>query len=287
MRKSCFESMFALSFGIMLMSASVFITGCPSTSKIPEPATNDGLSSAESTLDHLTDKRISRVAASVVVAEQAVNKIEPNNTPEVSIAKGELQIARAMTGEPTKSDLEYATKRAEVLANGLSRDDVKKVLAENIARSEALRNEINSANQRYEQEKAKKQAEYEAKLKEKDAEIANRKMELEQERIAKREERFTWAGIGLMTLGILVIFAVPSTVAKKLGIGLTLAGVSIGVIPFIGNEPWFKWVVIGVVASAVIAGLVKFFLFKPKCEVDTPSKDISSDSEQKSDDNPN
>lgn len=280
--KICPISLIAVALGAIMI-----VAGCQTKNNgpLPEPATNESLSGAESSLDKLTDKRISRVAASVVVAEIAVSKDDPNKS-DLAVAKSELSIARAMTGEPTKADLDYANARAEKMLAS-SPDDAKKIIAQGIVTAENLKKEIEIANNRYEQEKAKKQAEYESKLKEKDAEIANRKMELEQERIAKREERFTWAGIGLMTLGILVTFAVPSTIAKKLGIGLTLAGVTIGVIPFIGNEPWFKWVVIGVVASAVIAGLIKFFLFKPKCEVDTQSKDTSSDSELKSDDNPN
>lgn len=277
----CPISITALSVGFVMIFAGCRTSG--SSDPIPEPATNASLSGAESNLDRLTDKRISRVAASVVVAEGAVSKTEPSKS-DLAVAKSELSIARAMTGEPTKADLDYASARAEKMLAS-SPDDAKKIIAQGIVTAENLKKEIETANNRYEQEKAKKQAEYEARLKEKDAEIASRKMELEQERIAKREERFTWAGIGLMTLGIIVAFAVPSTIAKKVGIGLTLAGVTIGVIPFIGNEPWFKWVVIGVVASAVIAGLIKFFLMKPKCEVDSQSKDTSSDSSGQSDGN--
>lgn len=280
--KICPISLIAIAFGVIMI-----VAGCQTKNSepLPEPATNASLSGAESNLDRLTDKRISRVAASVVVAEVAVSKNEPTKS-DLAVAKSELSIARAMTGEPTKADLDYANARAEKMLTS-SPDDAKKIIAQGIITAENLKKEIESANNRYEQEKAKKQAEYEAKLKEKDAEIVARKMELEQERISKREERFTWAGIALMTFGVLIAFAVPSTIAKKLGFGLTLAGVTIGVIPFIGNEPWFKWVVIGVVVTVVIAGLIKFFLFKPKCEVDTQSKDTSSDSEQKSDDNPN
>lgn len=281
--KICPTSLIAIGVGMVMIVAGCQRNG--SSDPIPEPATNTSLSGAESNLDRLTDKRISRVAASVVVAETAVSKDDPNKS-DLAVAKSELRIARAMTGEPTKADLDYANARAEKMLAS-SPDDAKKIIAQGIITAETLKKEIETANTRYEQEKAKKQAEYESKLKEKDAEIASRKMELEQERIAKREERFTWAGIGLMTLGILVAFAVPSTIAKKLGIGLTLAGVTIGVIPFIGNEPWFKWVVIGVVVSVVIAGLVKFFLLKPKCEVDNQSKDISSDSSERSNDNTN
>lgn len=277
--KLCPTSLLAIAFGGVMIFA-----GCKNNSGLmPEPATNQSLSGAENNLDRLTDKRMSRVAASVVVAETAVSKEEPSKS-DLAVAKTELKIARAMAGEPSRADLDYANARADkVLAS--SPEDAKKIISQGIIAAERLKVEIDSANTKYEQEKSKKQAEYEAKLKEKDAEITERKMELEQERISKREERFTLAGIALMTIGILIAFVVPSVIAKKAGLGLTFAGLTIGIIPFIGNEPWFKWVVIAVVSVVVLSSLIKFFLLKPKCEVDTKPKDISSDSSEQSNGN--
>ena len=275
-----------ISVSAIFLGAVMIIAGClPSKTSgpLPEPATNTSLSGAESSLDRLTDKRISRVAASVVVAEVAVSKEEPSKS-DLAVAKSELLIARTMTGEPSKADLDYANARAEKLLAS-SPDDAKKIIAQGVLTAENLKKEIESANLRYEQEKAKKQAEFDAKLKEKEIEIRNRQMELEQERLAKQMERWTWAGIGLFTLGMLMTLLAPLPILKKAGIALVLTGVVCGSFPFIGNEPWFKYSIGGLIGLTAIIVLIKTFLIKDKCKVDSEPKDISSDSSGQSDGN--
>jgi hypothetical protein len=280
-KKICPISLFAFIFGILLL-----LTGCvfggSKSNPLPEPATTEGLSGAENKLDMLTDKRMSRVAASIVVAESAVTKNEPNKA-DLAVAKSELKIARAMTGQPSKEDLAYAVDRSKKISTGAD-ELVEKILNENVARAEALKKEIDSANNKYEQEKIKKQAEFDAKLKEKEIEIKKRQMELEQERIAKDMQRWTMAGIAMFSVGLLLSILAPFPVLKKLGMALTLAGIVCGSFPLIGNEPWFKYAIGGAIGLLVVGLLAQMFLFKPKCAVDKESKDISSDSSGQSND---
>lgn len=281
--KICPLSLFAFVFGVVLFLTGCSLWGGKSEEPLPQPATTDNLSGAEANLDKLTDKRMSRVAASVVVAESAVSKEVPNKA-DLAVAKSELKIARTMTGEPNPQDLAYAKERSNKIST--SADDlVEKILNENVARAEALKKEIDAANNKYEQEKAKKQAEFDAKLKEKEIEIKKRQMELEQERLAKESERWTWVGIGLFTVGMLLSFLAPVPFLKKAGMALTLTGLICGSFPIVGNEPWFKYAVGGAIGLLVIGLLVKMFFFKPKCEVDSHTKDISSDSSGQSDGN--
>lgn len=277
----CPISVAALSVGIVMIFAGCRTSG--SNEPLPEPATNVSLSGAESTLDRLTDKRISRVAASVVVAEGAVSKDEPSKS-DLAVAKSELMIARKMTGEPTKADLDYANARAEKVLAG-SQEDVKKVIAQGIINAENLKKEIELANSKYEQEKAKKQAEYDSKLKEKELEAKNRQMELEQERISKQMERWTWAGIGMFTIGMMLTFLAPFPLLKKAGIALVLTGIVCGSFPLIGNEPWFKYSIAGLIGVVAIGVLVKTLFIKDKCEVDREPKDKGSDSSEQSNGN--
>ena len=279
----CPLSLFAFIFGLLMILTGCSLMSGTKSEPLPAPATNESLSGAENNLDKLTDKRMSRVAASVIVAESAVTKPEPSKA-DLAVAKSELKIARAMTGEPSQQDLAYATSRSNKIST--SADDlVEKILNENVARAEALKKEIDAANNKYEQEKAKKQAEFDAKLKEKEIEIKKRQMELEQERLAKEMERWTWVGIGMFSVGMLLSILAPLPILKKAGFALVLTGLICGSFPIIGNEPWFKYAVGGSIALLLVGLLIKMFLFKPKCEVDKVSKDISSDSSGQSDGN--
>jgi hypothetical protein len=281
--KVCPISLFAFVLGLLMVLTGCSILGGDKGSRpLPAPATNESLSGAESNLDKLTDKRMSRVAASVIVAESAVTKAEPSKA-DLAVAKSELKIARAMTGEPSSQDLAYAKERSNKIST--SADDlVEKILNENVARAESLKKEIDAANNKYEQEKIKKQAEFDAKLKEKEIEIKKRQMELEQERIAKDMQRWTMAGIGMFSIGILLSILAPLPVLKKLGMALTLAGIICGSFPIIGSEPWFKYAIGGAIGLLVVGLMAQMFFFKPKCAVDKESKDISSDSSGQSND---
>ena len=117
------------------------------------------------------------------------------------------------------------------------------------------------------------QAEFNAKLAEKDLEIKSKKMELEQQRIAKMEERYTWVGIGLITTGILLGILAPLPVLKKGGFAMVVAGIIVSSFPFIGNEPWFKYAIGGLVGLIVLVGIIMSFVRK----VDNDSTNINQD----------
>lgn len=210
---------------------------------LPEPATDHGLSGAESSLDHLTDKRDSRVASAVVTARGISTEDR---------VKAELAVAEAMLPEPSKADLEYAKARAETA------DD--KTYAQQVAVSRQLATAIVEANRRYEQEKARKQAEYAAALKEKE-------MALAAEQEARQADKWTYAGIGLLTIGILAVFLSPMKLA---GIGLAVTGLIVGAFPLLSKQPWFLPSLGALVAVAGISAVILNRRKAPVADAQTP-----------------
>lgn len=217
---------------------STLLAGCCwwSDAPLPEPATDNGLAASESRLDHLTDKRDSRVAAAVATAREVSSESE---------VKSELEVALAMLPPATSADLAYAKER---LAKG---DD--KFYAEQVAVSRALAQAIIEANRKYETEKARKQAEYAAALKEKELALA-----AEQE--ARQSDKWTYAGIGLVTIGLLVAFLSPMKLA---GAGIALSGIVVGSFPLLSKEPWFLPALVG---GLVISGIVAVVLNRRKAK---------------------
>lgn len=209
--------------------ACLTLSGCcwfgGSDAPLTEPATDDGLSGAESNLDHLMDKRDSRVAAAVVVAKGKSSEAE---------VKAELAVAEAMLPNPTPADLKFAKDRAD------RGDDA--FYAQQVAVSRQLAAAIIEANKRYEAEKSRKQAEY-------DAGIAALKLQL----AAADDAKWTWAGIGLVTIGLLAAFLTPLKVA---GIGVGVAGFAVGSFPMLSKQPWFLPAVGGVLALGLVGSAV-------------------------------
>ena len=286
--KICPVSLFAFAVGIgMLLTGCSLLGGNSAKSgPLPEPATSNGLSGAENKLDHLTDKRISRVAAAVTVASEKADGLPDGN--DKSVIKGELGVAKAMVGEPTPADFAYAKQRA---SNYSQENYIKEV-----ATSESLRKAIDEANSKYEQEKAKKQAEYESKIAEKELELKARRQELEQERIARKQEleqqriqhnneRILMAGGAAIALGILLSIFAPIPKLKQLGLVLVAFGTIASMIPFIADEPWFKYAIGGAVGLVVLTGIILFLLSNRKSKVDNCSKDTSPEKQQ--DESPN
>ena len=209
---------------------STLLAGCCwwSDAPLPEPATDHGLSGAESKLDHLTDKRDSRVASAVATAKELSSETE---------VKSELDVALAMLPPATSADMAFAKERA---AKG---DD--KFYAEQVAVSRALAQAIIEANKKYETEKARKQAEYAAALKEKELALA-----AEQE--ARQSDKWTYAGIGLVTIGLLALFLSPMKLA---GAGVAAAGLVVGAFPIISKSTWF---IPSLVVCLLVFGLVAY-----------------------------
>ena len=226
-----------------IILCSTLLAGCcwwSEDAPLPEPATDHGLSGAESRLDHLTDKRDSRVASAVATAKELSSETE---------VKSELDVALAMLPPATSADMAFAKERA---AKG---DD--KFYAEQVAVSRALAQAIIEANRKYETEKARKQAEYAAALKEKELALA-----AEQE--ARQSDKWTYAGIGLVTIGLLVAFLSPMKLA---GAGIALSGIVVGSFPLLSKEPWFLPALVG---GLVISGIVAAVLTRRKTNADAP-----------------
>ena len=268
MRYISFEVASAFVLSTVLFSLSAVVSGCSRTLSIPEPATTQGLAGAESRLDSLTDKRISQVAAAVTVANEKADGLPDGD--EKTVIKGELGVAKAMVGEPTSEDFAYAKKRASEYS--------KEGYIKEVATSEALRKAINEANSKYEQEKAKKQAEYESKIASKELEIKARKQELEQERISRNNERFIIGGAVAIGLGILLSIFAPMVKFKQLGLSLIAFGTIATLVPFISDEPWFKYAIGGTVGLVVVSGLISFIISNKKNEVDICNKNVDDPS---------
>jgi hypothetical protein len=281
----CVETRLAFLVSCMLFSLSA-VVGCKTSTAVPlpQPATNQELSGAENKLDHLTDKRISRVAAAVGVASETAESLPDSN--EKTVIKGELGVAKAMVGQPSPEDFAYAKKRASEYSQ---ENYIKEV-----ATSEALRKAINEANSKYEQEKAKKQAEYESKIAEKELEIKSRKQELEQERIARKQEmeqerlhhnneRILLAGGAAIALGLLLSIFAPIGKLKQLGMVLVGFGTVAAMIPFIADETWFKYAIGGSLGIIVLSGIISFIISNKRNKVDNCTKSVDDTSPPTSD----
>ena len=208
---------------------------------LPAPATDSGLSGAESRLDHLTEKRDSRVAAAVTVARDISTE---------DIVQRELEVAQGMLPVPTAADLAFARDRAD------KGDDA--FYAKQVEVSRQLAVAIVEANRRYESEKARKQAEYAAALKEKELALA-----AEQE--ARQSDKWTYAGIALVTLGLLGAFLSPM---KAAAIGVALSGFAVGSFPIVSKQPWFSHAVVGTLILA--SGAALFLLYRASRKPDEP-----------------
>jgi len=216
---------------LLLVIPCLLLSGCFlwDDEALPAPATDRGLSGAESRLDHLTEKRDSRVAAAVTVAKDISTE---------DAVKNELEVAQGMLPAPTAADLAFARDRAD------SADDA--FYAKQVEVSRQLAVAIIEANRRYESEKARKQAEYDAALKEKELALA-----AEQE--ARQSDKWTYAGIALVTLGLLAAFLSPMKLA---GAGVALSGIVVGSFPVLSKSAYFPYVIGGLVLSGIIAAVI-------------------------------
>lgn len=236
----CLETKAALLIGPALLIASL-LSGCWTTKEIAPPATDPVLTSAEGKLDYLQDKRMSRASAAVAAA------MMEEEARQNSVIKGELDIARALLGEPTSDDLAWAVKRAE-------KDEIDYYVAQ-LDDTRKFLEQVKAANKAYEDEKARLQAEHNAGL-------TQMKLELK----AKEDEKWTWTAIGLFLAGMAAIYFGGGFKQKALG-GLFIIGAIIaGAIPRIQSEPWFLYAVGGSAAFTVVA-FVGFLAWKAKREV--------------------
>lgn len=243
---------------LIVATLALALSGCAfwGDSNVPEPATDNGLAGAEANYDKISDKIDSRVAAAIVTAK--------GNANDEKIVTGELAVAEAMLEAPKPDDLAWAKARAE------KGDDA--FYAEQVKQSRELAAAMIAAAKKYEAEKARKQAEHEAALKAKDAEL--KAMEL-----SKNNDRLMIAGGALLMLGLGLMFFSPLAKGKQFGGALLVLGTILGGIPFVSGEAWFKQSIGWTIGIVVIGILAWLFLSRKKdcqaAEDDSNSRTIN------------
>lgn len=201
---------------------------------LPQPATTDSLSGAEKELDKATAERLSKAAASVGVAHVLAGKNPPSQNNDV--LKAELGLAKTLVGRAEDKDWEAAKKRSEAALGGKPLDEAYKAEKE---AAEALRNKLKEADAKYEAEKAKKQAEFDAKLKEREQALAQEKALRRLEAEEARKDKFLYMG-GLVCLAGVAMFVFGS---KAMGLQLLAAGAAVSSLPFVWDSPYFIYIV--------------------------------------------
>ena len=236
---------------LTIIALSLALTGCWSSSKkLPEPATDNGLSGAEANYDKISDKIDSRVAAAITVAK--------DNAKDEKTVTGELSVAQAMLDAPRPDDLAWAKARAE------KGDEV--FYAEQVKQSRELAAAMIAASKKYEAEKARKQAEFDAALIAKDKEF--KALEL-----SKNNDRLMFAGGALLAAGIALMFFSPIAKGKQFGAVLIVVGTILGGIPFVSGEPWFKHAIGWTIATVIILLIAWFILSRKKERLAEPTND--------------
>jgi hypothetical protein len=243
---------------------ALILTGCSIFSKkqaelppLPEPATTAGLSVAEKDLDKATQDRLSKVAASVGISYILAQREQTEQTNLV--LRSELQLAKTLTGHADPIDWALTRKRVEAVLGGMPVADAYKKEQEEAA---ALKKKLSDADAKYEAEKAKKQAEFNAKLLEREQALAQEKALRAQEAEEARKDKFLYLG-GLVCLaGVGCIVFGP----KVIGIQLFAAGVALSSIPTIWSSEYFIYIVGFFVLIAAIA-ILRVVFRKKTCEV--------------------
>ncbi len=247
-----------------LLTITVLMTGCAlwkgkkeELPPLPQPATTPGLANAESELDKATAERLSKAAASVGVAHVLAEKNPPSLNNDV--LKSELKLAKTLVGRSEDKDWEAAKKRSEAALGGKPIEEAYK--AEQ-AEATALRKKLQEADAKYEQEKAKKQAEFDAKLKEREQALAQEKELRRLEAEEARKDKFFYMG-GLVCLAGVGMFIFGS---KPMGLQLFAAGAAVSSLPFVWDSPYFIYIV-GAFALLGLIGVARVVFRKKKdCE---------------------
>lgn len=254
---------------LTVLFTALILTGCSLFSKkqeelppLPEPATNAGLSAAEKDLDKATQDRLSKVAASVGISYILSQREQTEQTNLV--LQNELKLAKTLTGRADEIDWALTRKRVEAVLGGMPVADAYKKEQEEAA---ALKKKLSDADAKYEAEKAKKQAEFNAKLLEREQALAQEKALRAQEAEEARKDKFLYLG-GLVCLaGVGCIVFGP----KVIGLQLFGAGIAISSIPTVWGSPYFIYIVGAFSLFGLIAVARVVFRKKPACEEEKPS----------------
>ena len=242
-------------FSLLTLSGCAFWGDEISLVPLPEKATTDGLTLAERELDAATDIRLNKIGASV----RNVGDILGEDTPAGRAAKWELEIAAGLTPEPPLADIKESESRIEAFKKG--GDEADKVWEEARQFMVGLQKQIADADLKYLTEKAKKQAEFDAKLAQREQEIARekelRKVESELAQKEKVSTIFTIVGAVLFVAGIAFF-----PLSKYLGMSplwgavITGGGIVAGTVPFFVNHEWFIYISGGAILISCIGGWV-------------------------------
>jgi len=241
---------------------ALVICGCSLISKteippLPEPATTSGLAVAEKELDKATAERLSKVSASVGIAYVLAEKNPQSLNNEV--IKSELKLAKTLVGRSEEKDWVTTKKRVESALGGTP---ITAAYEKDQAEASALRNKLKEADEKYEAEKAKKQAEFNAKLQEREQMLAQEKALRITEAEEARKDKFLYMG-GLVCLAGVACFIFGP---KAVGIQLFASGVALSSIPFIWGTPYFPYIVGLFALLAAIKVAMVIFTKKPECE---------------------
>jgi len=219
----------------------LLLTGCSLFSKktdelppLPEPATTVGLSVAEKDLDKATQDRLSKVAASVGISY--ILSLKPQDEKTNLVLQSELQLAKTLTGHADPIDWALTRKRVEAVLGGMPIADAYKKEQEEAT---ALKKKLSDADAKYEAEKAKKQAEFNAKLLEREQALAQEKALRLLEAEEARKDKFIYLG------GLICLAGVASIIfgSKVIGLQLLGAGFALSSFPFIWGTPYFPYIV--------------------------------------------
>lgn len=229
------------------------LTGCKTLTELPEPSTTDGLTVAERKLDKITAQRLSRISASVGVASKVAksNPASPANDFIIS----ELELSRILTGEPNEEDEIYSNYRSDLIGTG----ETKELYKNERASAREMVASLKEADASYEFEKAKKQAEYNAKLIERTQELEHEKNLRKMEAQEARKDKFMYLGGAILLLGVFMLYRMKFTE----GLLLVSSGFLISSIGFIWDSPYFSYF-LGLMFAVAIAKIVWFvFIRKP------------------------
>jgi hypothetical protein len=248
----------------------LLLTGCSIFSKkpaelppLPEPATNAPLSVAEKDLDKATQDRLSKVAASVGISYVLAQR--PQDEKTNLVLQNELKLAKTLTGKADEIDWALTRKRVEAVLGGMPVADAYKKEQEEAT---ALKKKLSDADAKYEAEKAKKQAEFNAKILEREQLLAQEKALRAQEAEEARKDKFLYMGGLICLAGVACIVFGP----KLIGLQLLGAGVAVSSIPTIWSSPYFIYVAGVFALLAVIAVARVVFRKKPVACVPVPNE---------------
>ena len=248
-----------------VLFTGLMLTGCSLMKKelppLPEPATNNALTNAEKELDKATAERLSKAAAAIGMANVLVDKEPASKNQEV--LKSEIKLAKTLVGKAEIVDWEAAQKRASAALGG---QPIADAYGKEQAEAVSLRVKLKEADAKYEEEKAKKQAEFNAKLLEREQALAQEKALRAQESEEARKDKFLYLG-GLVCLAGLACFIFGP---KVVGAQVFLGGIVLSSIPTIWGSPYFPYIV-GAIALVVVVAVL-FSVFRKPVE-ETPKSE--------------